>query len=241
MIEAILFDFGQTLADSAGGFRAAEKEAEIRIFEDLGVESWPEFLADYRKLREEFHARSVFSRVALWRAVYQHYNRTPDLEFLSQMERDYWEMVKSRTRLFPETEAVLERLASEYRLGVITNTQGMRSSGEHRLAMFPELERFFEVIIVAGEAGVPPKPHPEPFLICLEKLGIAPDEAVYVGDDWRIDICGARGVGIQPVWLQHHSVSRKWPSVETSIPIITNLEELFSISSFAYFLHGKRD
>lgn len=233
MIEAILFDFGQTLADSADGFRTAEKEAESKIFKDLGVESWPEFLAHYRRLRREFHARSLFSRTALWRAVYLLYGREPDPELLSQMEREYWETVKSRTRPFPEARAVLERLAFEYRLAMITNTQGMRGSGEHRLAMFPELERFFQVIIVAGEGGVPPKPHPAPFLLCLEKLGLAPDEAVYVGDDWRIDICGARDVGIQPVWLQHHSVSRRWPSMETSVPIITSLEELFDLEGIA--------
>lgn len=44
MVRAVLFDFGQTLVDSANGFRRAGKEAEIRIFEDLGMESWSEFL-----------------------------------------------------------------------------------------------------------------------------------------------------------------------------------------------------
>jgi phosphoglycolate phosphatase-like HAD superfamily hydrolase len=28
MIKAVIFDFGQTLVDSAGGFRKAEKEAQ---------------------------------------------------------------------------------------------------------------------------------------------------------------------------------------------------------------------
>lgn len=231
MIKAILFDFGQTLVDSADGFRSAEKAAEIKIFEDLGLESWTEFLANYRRLRKDFHARSVFSRKALWQEVYLHYGHKPDQGFLLEAERVYWKSVQSQTKLFPETKAVLEQLASEFRLGMITNTQGQQSSGKHRLALFPELEGFFEVIIVAGEAGMPAKPDCRPFLFCLEKLGIAPAEAIYVGDDWRIDICGAKEVGIQPIWLQHHSVSRRWPAVETSVPIITSLVQLLDLES----------
>ena len=64
-----------------------------------------------------------------------------------------------------------------------------------------------------------------------EKLGAGPTEAIYVGDDWRIDICGAKGAGIQPVWLQHHSVSRKWPLVETPVTVITSLEQLLDLES----------
>ena len=231
MIKVVIFDFGQTLVDSAAGFRRAEKEAETRIFKDLDLESWPEFLSNYRRFRQDFHARSNFSRQAFWRQVYLHYNREPDLELLLAEERDYWETVKSETRLFPETKAVLEQLAIKHRLALITNTQGQQTSRKHRLAKFPELESFFEVIILAGEAGVPPKPNREPFLMCLEKLGITPAEAIYVGDDWRIDICGAQEVGIQPVWLQHHAVSRKWPLVETSVPVIIGLGQLLDLGS----------
>ncbi|TES89075.1 MAG: HAD family hydrolase [Anaerolineales bacterium] len=226
MIKAILFDFGQTLADSAEGFRLAEKGAETRMFEDLGLASWQDFLSDYRKARQEFHANSNFSRVALWQGIYLHYGRGAGAAFLQVIEHDYWETVRSKTRLFPETKAVLGQLASGYRLALITNTQGQGISGGHRISLFPDLETFFEIIIVAGEAGVPPKPNRTPFLICLEKLGLLPSEAVYVGDDLRIDIRGAQNVGIQPIWLKHHSVPRKWPEVETSAPVINSLEQL---------------
>jgi HAD superfamily hydrolase (TIGR01549 family) len=230
MIQAILFDFGQTLADSAEGFRLAEKEAETRMFEDLGLASWQDFLSDYRKIRQEFQADSNFSRKNLWQAVYLHYGREPGAALLLPgIEHDYWETVRSKTRLFPETKAVLGQLAYSYRLALITNTQGQGISGGHRISLFPDLESFFEIIIVAGETGVPPKPNPAPFLLCLEKLGISPSEAVYVGDDFRIDIQGSQDVGMQPIWLKHHSVSRKWPEVKTSAPVIDSLEQLFPL------------
>ena len=72
MIQAILFDFGQTLADSAEGFRLVEKEAEARMCEDQELISCQDFLSDYRKFRREFHANSNFSMKDLWQAIYLH-------------------------------------------------------------------------------------------------------------------------------------------------------------------------
>jgi FMN phosphatase YigB (HAD superfamily) len=57
-------------------------------------------------------------------------------------------------------------------------------------------------------------------------MGLRPQEAVYVGDDWRIDICGARDAGLKPVWIKHHSVHRNWPDVGPFEPTITRLDDL---------------
>jgi len=233
MIKAILFDFGQTLVDSADAFRAAEKEAKDKLFSHMDSRldgpSWDVFLPRYRSIRKEFHQKSNFSRQAIWQAVYGYFNHKPDPELFEKWENEYWIRVGSRTNPFLETMPVLEELSQRYQLSLITNTQGQKSPGNHRLALFPQLERFFQVIIVAGESGIPPKPDIEPFRLCLEQLNILSHEAVFIGDDWRIDICGAKNAGIQPVWLQHHSVKRNWPDVETTIPIITRLEELFDL------------
>jgi HAD superfamily hydrolase (TIGR01549 family) len=236
MIKAILFDFGQTLVDSADGFRAAEKEAQTKIFSDLAVSSWEVFLSAYREIRKESHEMSIFSRKTIWLKAYTHYGKKPDLNLLEKWEDDYWEKVRSETKPFPETEQVLKTLSSSYRLAMITNTQGQKISRKHRINEYPEIERFFELIIVAGESDVPPKPDPAPFLLCLKRLGIGHSEAVYVGDDWRIDICGARNVGIQPIWIQHESVRRSWPALETTVPIITSLDPLLKVESI--FLGG---
>ena len=230
-MKAILFDFGQTLVNSADGFKTAEKEAKEKLYADLDSEkvSWDAFLGKYRKRRKTFHQMSNFSRPAIWRAVYDAFACKPDPDKLIAWEKHYWEQVKGHTIPFPETFEVMEALRKKYRLGLITNTQGQQNTGTHRIALFPELEGFFEAIVVAGEAGIPPKPDPLPFRTCLEAMNIGPEEAVYVGDDWRIDICGARDIGIQPVWIQHHSVKRNWPNVEPFKPTITSLEALLHL------------
>ena len=60
-------------------------------------------------------------------------------------------------------------------------------------------------------------------------MGVAPSEAVYVGDDWRIDVCGSRDAGLNPVWIKHESVKRHWPEVEPDVPVITRLDQLHQL------------
>jgi HAD superfamily hydrolase (TIGR01549 family) len=229
MIRAIVFDFGQTLVDSADGFRTAEKETQRKACAALGLPEGEAFLAVYREIRSRFHARSDFSRKRILEELFRHYGRKPDSVLLEHWETEYWERIKVMTRIFPETEAVLTALRERYRLALITNAQGQTETGKHRLGHYPELMRFFAVIVVAGEGGIPAKPDPLPFRLCLEKLGIAPGEAVYVGDDWRIDVCGSEAAGMHPVWLRHRSLQRNWPQVETAAPVIDSLERLLDI------------
>ena len=229
MIKAVIFDFGQTLVDSAAGFRTAEKQAQDKLFGNLGLTIREDFLTIYRRLRKEFHGRSDFSRNSLWREVFYYYCVAPETGQIEKWETEYWETVKAWTTIFPEAAAVLESLSARYEVALITNTQGQKTSGTHRISLFPELEKFFRVIIVAGENDIPPKPDPAPFRLCLEKLKIAAGQAIYVGDDYRIDVCGAQDSGLHPVWLKHHTVRRNWPDVPTTVPVITSLSQLLDL------------
>ena len=230
MIKAILFDFDQTLVDSAQGFRKAEKNVQKEIFGDLALASWEKFLANYRKIRKKFHSQYNFSRKACWQEVYWYYCREHNSRLLENWELDYWQTVSDKTILFPETIPVLEKLASAYSLGLITNTQG-QPSNKHRITMFARLKKFFDVVIISGQAGIPPKPDPQAFYAALEKLSVKPHQALYVGDNWHIDICGAENAGLRTVWLKHHRVPRNFPDVQTTTPVINSLDELLKISN----------
>jgi HAD superfamily hydrolase (TIGR01549 family) len=229
MIKAVIFDFGQTLVDSADGFRRAEKDAQDRIFGHMALSLKDKFLDHYRRIRREFHERSNFSRPAMWRELYHYHCLVPDAALLASWETQYWDTVKAHTRLFPETLGVLKALNTRFRVALITNTQGQPITGAHRFREVPGIEKYFRVIVVAGENGIPPKPAPEPFRRCLETLGIEPEQAVYVGDDWRNDVCGSRDAGLHPVWIQHAGVKRTWPAVKSDAPVITRLDELFGL------------
>jgi len=229
MIKAVVFDFGQTPPDSASGFRAAEKEAQEKIFRHMAQPLKETFLERYRRVRREYHDRSHFSRAAMWREVYRFYCLEPDEALLLSWETEYWDTVKAHTALFPETTHVLRALNNRFHVALITNTQGQPASAAHRLNAFTGLERYFRLVIVAGEDGIPPKPDPLPFKLCAQSLGVAPSEAVYVGDDWRNDVLGSRNAGLHPVWLRHESVQRNWPDTPMDVPIITRLDQVFEL------------
>jgi HAD superfamily hydrolase (TIGR01549 family) len=231
VIKAVIFDFCQTLVDSADGFRAAEKVVQGKLFEDLALSDQDEFLENYRRIRRQFQDNFRFSRKAMWQEVYWYYCREVDPQLLEQWESEYWLQVSTTTVIFPEVADVLVGLAGKYKLGLVTNTDTRTDSAQEQIDQFPDLKKQFSVVVLAGKGDIPAKPDKGAFLACLDELGVAPDEAVYVGDDWQIDICGAAEAGIQPIWLQHGSAVRSYPEVTTSVPIITSPKALLDLES----------
>ena len=217
------------MVNSADGFRTAEKEAQQKLHAALSRVPWGDFIERYREIRKAFHDRSEFSRVAIWRAVFDALGQEGEDPALERWEEEYWATVNRRTVLFPEATEVLGKLAVDYRLALVTNTQSQVKSEAHRLSEFPVLEQSFEAIVVAGARGIAPKPDPQPFRLCLARLGLGAAEAVFVGDDYRIDVCGAIDVGMRSIWLKHRSVARNWPSVSTTVPVIRGLDELLDL------------
>ena len=91
-----------------------------------------------------------------------------------------------------ETGAALARLrAAGIRLGVVSNSDG-------RVAQALEsagLGGHFDVIVDSRIAGVE-KPDPRIFHAALERLGVEPAAALYVGDVYEVDVVGARRAGL---------------------------------------------
>jgi pyrophosphatase PpaX len=102
---------------------------------------------------------------------------------------------------------VLERLKSEGRqLGIVTAKR--RRTVDLAFAILP-LERYFDAVVTA-EQTQHHKPHPEPVLIALERLGSAPAEAAFVGDS-PFDMGAGKAAGVFTVavsWGKIHPVER---------------------------------
>lgn len=65
------------------------------------------------------------------------------------------------------------------------------------------LAHHFKVSVAAHEFGTA-KPDPAIFLAACAQLGVAPHEAVYVGDDVLLDVRGAQQAGLRAVWVNRH-------------------------------------
>ncbi len=226
-IKAVVFDFGQTLVNSAEGFRTAETRIQKKLFEHLGSGlAWETFIESYRSKRRSYKDSVNLSKRLLWQDVLVGFGMHPDAQQLVTWESEYWETVAADTEPFPEAEQVLKSLQKQFRLAVISNAQGTAASSKHRITQHPRLTEFFETIIVAGDNHIPPKPDPKAFLVCLNQLNLSPDQVMYVGDDWHNDIQGALSAGITPIWIKHYLVKRNWPEVSSSVRVITSLHEL---------------
>ena len=105
---------------------------------------------------------------------------------------------------FPGARAALERLGARYRLGVAT---GKSRRGLDGLIQGHGLQGLFCTTQVADDH--PSKPHPAMILACLAATGVAPGDAVIIGDtEFDMEMGRAAGVRRIGVTWGYHPVAR---------------------------------
>jgi HAD superfamily hydrolase (TIGR01509 family) len=98
------------------------------------------------------------------------------------------------TQIAP-TVALVKELKGEYALGMLTNAPS-RYSLDQRFQP-GELDELFDVVVVSGEVGWD-KPAPEIFTMAAEKLGVQPEECLFI-DDVSAFTEAAAAVGMKTV------------------------------------------
>jgi putative hydrolase of the HAD superfamily len=120
-------------------------------------------------------------------------------------------------RLFPDARPAMDALRADgIRLGLISNF-------EPWLAEVLELEgvrHLFEVEAISGVLGVA-KPDPAIFETALSRAGVAPGDAVHVGDSPTLDVQAAWAVGMAAVL-----VDRSGSAGDTRAPRLPDLAGL---------------
>ncbi|ELY57571.1 HAD family hydrolase [Natronolimnohabitans innermongolicus] len=198
VVDTVCFDLDHTLC------RYTRPGSEIlsRAFERVGLETdapWTvdDYYGRYRTYLEESSGaddlrRRCFADLAVdagydretGRAVADAYGEYRDREAVEPL---------------PGARNVLETLATENQLGLITNGEpGMQRAKLEATG----LDAHFETVVYAGY-DTAAKPSAEPFERALDALGSTPDRAVYVGNSLASDVAGARAAGMQSVWVPH--------------------------------------
>ena len=157
----------------ASAWQQMPRRETTRIPREDDDKGWWRDLVD-RVIDEVAPATHELDRDAFFEAAYSHF-----------AEAGVWE-------LFPEVLETLQALRPQYRLAVISNFDG-------RLRMIVEqlgISRFFEHLVISSEVGAD-KPDPFIFERGLELVGVAPNEALHVGDDRIGDWEGAASAGMQ--------------------------------------------
>ena len=99
---------------------------------------------------------------------------------------------RNEVELFPQAVPVLTELATQYRLGSLTN-------GNADVAKTP-LGRFFDFALKAEDVGAA-KPEPALFQHAMRESGVTAGQMVHVGDSHDHDVTGAHRAGVRSIWL----------------------------------------
>jgi HAD superfamily hydrolase (TIGR01509 family) len=169
---AVLFDWDGTLVDSA--------ERTFRCYEQVF------------SLHGIAFDRAAFERTYSpdWYRTYEQVGLPPD----SWSDADArWNVCYDTepSRLVAGARSSLERLkGAGLVLGVVSSGDGARVRAEMAAL---EVAALFATAVCGGETARR-KPHPEPLLLALERLGLAPGECAYVGDSPE-DVTMAKAAG----------------------------------------------
>ena len=111
------------------------------------------------------------------------------------------------------------------KLGLVSNADAME------IAAWDEspVAGLFDCVAFSCDVGYA-KPEPEIYEICLGKLGVRPDEAVFVGDGGSDELRGAKAIGLTTVMMTG-VIKEMWPErIEPRLPyadfVIETLDEL---------------
>jgi epoxide hydrolase-like predicted phosphatase len=95
--------------------------------------------------------------------------------------------------------------------GLISNSWG--GSGIHYDGT--PLEELFDAVVISGDVGMH-KPQPEIFRLGAERIGVPPEDCVFV-DDLRENCAGAEAVGMKAIL--HRGPDSTLPELEKLLPI----------------------
>jgi len=229
-IKVVGFDFFGTLVEAkAEANRCIDSicqklhQHEIHLSHDEFTRTYRAAASDQRAVRRSTQ-KEVSNRVILTETLKRFgYNVEDSSPPIVEGVEAYFEPWK--LSVYEDAWKAVEGLRSAYRVGLISNftdTLFLRSS-LHRLG----LEKYFEFVLVSEEVGWR-KPHPLIFNRFLHLMGVEARETLFVGDDLRCDIFGAKNVGIKTAWIVRGPNRETDAEVNAIQPdyIVHSLEEL---------------
>ena len=228
MIKAVFFDWFNTLAR----FEPPREELYSQAFQQFGIKLSPKDIirgiltadryyfeentkspVEKRSPQEQMEVYLYYPNAILTEAGVKAPKELP-LKILNIVKEQFRGMTFT---LFDDVLSTLKTLKErKFILGLLTNLDKDMNPICRELG----LESYLDFVVTSAEVGVD-KPEPPIFLTALQRAGVNASEAVHVGDQYKLDIIGARGVGIAPILIDRYDL---YPEV-SDCPRIHRLTE----------------
>jgi putative hydrolase of the HAD superfamily len=219
--KAILFDLDDTLWPIAPVILRAEesvfawlREHAPRVAERFTIESLRQARLELLARQPEFHLDLGKLRRAGLHAAFEEAG-----EDAAKVELAMVQYFAARNAVIPYDDVLpgLLRLKDQVLVGSISNGNAdLQTIG---------LSHHFKVSVAAHQLGVA-KPDSAIFLAACRELGVAPEDAVYVGDDVLLDVQGAQRAGLRAVWMNRTGSTRHLEHEVVPDAIVSNFDEL---------------
>lgn len=139
-----------------------------------------------------------------------------------------WDAVPG-TAVFPDVPPMLDALtAAGIKIGIVTNASQPMRMRDIELAAHRLLDYFPDCRLSAADAGWL-KPHQRIFKLALKRLGAAPDETLFVGDNLIADISGAQSSGMRAILRLKPGINSNHRGLTVPDGSIYSFDELPSI------------
>jgi putative hydrolase of the HAD superfamily len=209
MIKAVFFDFYNTLVD----YDPPREVTHSKLLGELGIEISPQALLRPIMVADDFLYQE-HSRLSLGKrskeeiaALYGRYHgmilkeagleASPEL-IATLLKR--WMAIELKLVLFDDVAPALDNLKKlGLTLGLISNVDRDISASYDGLG----LGKWLKLKITSQDVGFN-KPSPQIFQAALKQAKVEPAEAIYVGDQYQIDVVGANGVGMRGILIDRH-------------------------------------
>jgi FMN phosphatase YigB (HAD superfamily) len=232
-IRAVLFDLGNTLVGyyTSGEFPRVLRQCLRQCAEAL---AWSEDSAREEALferalllnreRPDFGVRPLEDRL---RELFGPYG-SPNDESFAELGRAFLEPIFGLAQVDPAATSVLRSLRERgIKTAIVSNTPWGSPADAWRaeLGRHGLLEQV-DATVFCVDVGWR-RPHRAPIDRALTILGVAPSDAIFVGDDPRWDVAGAQNAGIRPVLLASAASSSEpeYLAIRSLVEVVTLVDE----------------
>lgn len=237
-IEAIVFDWGDTLVRVPGittnpeaHFACVkeffEEEMVSCVPSKWSIDDWALFQECYRTSALSLVRKSVQTglefdfetRLELTVQMLDAHIKFDDRQ-LKHLARKLSHKITEHCTLVEGSLAVIDVLKPHFQLGLLSNYP---SAMVVRNTLKQFIDRsYFNAIVISADIGVV-KPFKQSFDIVVNRLGVAPHNVLFVGDDLTNDMLGAKNFGMKTAWLRQPGSSGEHEVVDIYLESILDL------------------